>query len=228
MIFIGNGALLKKAISYTFAKGYLIDKVFSSSKEIEKLCGTLEISYKNSADINNQANCFESADKVVFSINNNQILKEPLLSMPDYRFYNIHNGIIPMYRGLPEVCIIHALLNKEKKYGVSIHKIDQGIDTGACYGIRTFPITRKDTFQSVMLKGIENCHLIFKENLSKVLTNQLIEIEQETKSTRLYTYKDLEFIHTYLDKETLSRALYLGVFKLWYKNVLKIVDVKGA
>ena len=43
-------------------------------------------------------------------------------------FVNIHNGPLPKYRGVNP--INWALKNNENSHGVTLHHIDEGIDTG--------------------------------------------------------------------------------------------------
>ena len=88
MIFVGVGALMRRAIIYTTQCGYAIERVFTNSAEIIKLCKARNISWKNPANINDAVADFESDDKLVLSINNGQIFRDKLLSLPGYSFYN--------------------------------------------------------------------------------------------------------------------------------------------
>jgi methionyl-tRNA formyltransferase len=51
-----------------------------------------------------------------------------LLSLPTKGFINFHYGLLPQCRG-PQPILRH-LLNNDKEAGVTIHKVDDGIDTG--------------------------------------------------------------------------------------------------
>ena len=57
-----------------------------------------------------------------------QILKRPLLQAPTYGCMNIHASLLPAYRGAAP--IHHAILNGERKTGVTIMQMDEGMDTG--------------------------------------------------------------------------------------------------
>ena len=46
----------------------------------------------------------------------------------DARLYNIHFSLLPKYRGMYTSAF--PILNGEEKSGVTLHKIDNGIDTG--------------------------------------------------------------------------------------------------
>lgn len=57
-----------------------------------------------------------------------QFLSEKLFRMPRYGSINIHASLLPAYRGAAP---IHwAILNGEKKSGVTIMQIDKGMDSG--------------------------------------------------------------------------------------------------
>ncbi|OQA82788.1 MAG: Methionyl-tRNA formyltransferase [Lentisphaerae bacterium ADurb.Bin242] len=65
-----------------------------------------------------------------------QLLKEELLSLPKLGCLNVHASLLPRYRGASPVA--SAVLNGEKRTGVSFMRMDKGLDTGPVY--ETFPL----------------------------------------------------------------------------------------
>lgn len=57
-----------------------------------------------------------------------QILSKEILDMPKYGCINIHASLLPKYRGAAP--IQWAILDGEKETGITIMKMDEGIDTG--------------------------------------------------------------------------------------------------
>lgn len=57
-----------------------------------------------------------------------QILPPSIFEFPRHGTLNVHASLLPAYRGANPV--MHALLHGEKKTGVTIMKIDEGMDTG--------------------------------------------------------------------------------------------------
>lgn len=57
-----------------------------------------------------------------------QILSEEILKMPPYGCINIHASLLPKYRGAAP--IQRAIIDGEKKTGVTIMQMDKGVDTG--------------------------------------------------------------------------------------------------
>ena len=58
-----------------------------------------------------------------------QILSPEFFSYPPLGTLNVHASLLPKYRGAAP--IVHTLLNGERETGVTIMKIDEGMDTGA-------------------------------------------------------------------------------------------------
>lgn len=57
-----------------------------------------------------------------------QILPQAILELPRFGCVNVHTSLLPKYRGAAP--IQHALLNGEAETGVTIMKMDAGLDTG--------------------------------------------------------------------------------------------------
>jgi len=228
MIFLGNGSLLKKALLKTLSLNYRIDYVLSHSAELSAFCSQNMIPFKVSIDYNDEADIISQycSDGFIFSIDNGQILGEMLLSLPGVKFYNIHNGLIPSYRGNPAVCIFFALINGEKDYGVSLHEIDAGIDTGKCLKQLHFLINDTDTFQDIMLKGIQYCEKIFEESLEDLINGSLPEIEILGQHSKLYSQKDLACVSNYRESGNLNRALKFGIFRLYFPKIYSTIISK--
>lgn len=65
---------------------------------------------------------------LLISISSNQIFKRQVLNIPKMFCLNVHTSFLPKYRGL--LPTFWAMLYDEKEIGVSIFKMDEGIDTG--------------------------------------------------------------------------------------------------
>ena len=97
-----------------------------------------------------------------------QIIKKHILDIPKYGTVNVHASLLPKYRG--PAPIQGAILNGEKKTGITIMKTDIGCDTGDIYFSREIPIENEDTSTSVFNKlatlGVE-CINEFFNNYDK-------------------------------------------------------------
>jgi methionyl-tRNA formyltransferase len=71
-----------------------------------------------------------------------QILPQSLLDLPRFGCLNVHTSLLPKYRGAAP--IQWAIANGEAETGVTIMKMDAGLDTGPILSVRATPILPAD------------------------------------------------------------------------------------
>lgn len=76
-----------------------------------------------------------------------KILPAYVLEYPRYGCINVHASILPKYRGAAP--IQRAIMDGEAETGVSIMKMDEGLDTGDVYLVKKVKIEENDNFESV-------------------------------------------------------------------------------
>ncbi|WP_030299677.1 formyltransferase family protein [Streptomyces katrae] len=167
MIFVGDGALLRRAVAHAAAQGHPVDLV--CCEDPQDAAGARHLHVPASDDVNAHADALAQVctDGVVWSLNNRRIFRAPLLS-GGLRILNIHNGLLPRHRGLPSVAVLFALLNGEREYGATLHEVDAGIDTGRVLAVRRFPVAPDARHFQVMLRGVRACQALFEETLPAV------------------------------------------------------------
>lgn len=72
-----------------------------------------------------------------------QILSEEILNMPRFGCINIHASLLPEYRGAAP--IQWAILDGQKKTGITIQQMDKGVDTGDILLKKELEIGDEDT-----------------------------------------------------------------------------------
>jgi methionyl-tRNA formyltransferase len=90
----------------------------------------------------------ESSSEIVITIAFGQLVKEKALNIPKHGWINIHFSMLPKWRGAAPVQ--HSILSGEKSTGISIFKLNQGMDTGPIYLAREFPINQDETTSEVL------------------------------------------------------------------------------
>ena len=75
---------------------------------------------------------------LVLTIGYGVLLPEYILELPKYGFLNLHFSLLPAYRGAAPVQ--RALQNGEKSTGITVFKLDKGMDTGPIYSQSTIDI----------------------------------------------------------------------------------------
>jgi methionyl-tRNA formyltransferase len=76
-----------------------------------------------------------------------QILKKDVLDLPRYGCINVHASLLPRWRGAAPINA--AILAGDEETGVTIMKMDVGLDTGPMLSRRSIRLTRDDTAGSV-------------------------------------------------------------------------------
>jgi methionyl-tRNA formyltransferase len=61
-----------------------------------------------------------------------QILKKPLLELPERGCWNVHASLLPKYRGASPIAA--AIRDRQRKTGVTIMQMNEGLDTGDLLG----------------------------------------------------------------------------------------------
>jgi methionyl-tRNA formyltransferase len=83
-------------------------------------------------------------------VNGTSIIRPPILQCVNAPFINLHCGITPRYRGVHGA--FWALWERNPSLaGVTLHHIDEGVDTGQVIGQAVVEVTPKDGFLSLPL-----------------------------------------------------------------------------
>ncbi len=110
-----------------------------------------------------------------------RMLPKQVWSMPEYGTFNLHASLLPDYRGAAP--INWAIINGEKKTGVTTFFIDEKIDTGELILQETNEIGPEDTagdlHDNLMALGAE---LVLK-TVSLIENNQVVTQKQPVDST---------------------------------------------
>jgi len=76
-----------------------------------------------------------------------QILRPAVLDLPRFGCVNVHGSLLPRWRGAAPIQA--AILAGDKETGITIMKMDSGVDTGPMLSQRVIPITPNDTAGSI-------------------------------------------------------------------------------
>lgn len=120
-----------------------------------------------------------------------QILKKEMLSIPKYKCINVHASLLPKYRGAAP--INWAIMDGERKTGISIMEIGEGLDTGNIMSMRTIPIDDEDDYLSLHDK---------LANLGASLLIETIESIKEDRHDNIVQDDNLSSYASMLYKDT--------------------------
>lgn len=99
------------------------------------------------------------------------IFKRSLLELPATGCINVHSSLLPRHRG--PMPFGHVVLAGEKESGVTIHIMEEGIDTGDILDQATFPLDAADTALTVYYKSCESARALIRGVVDAIETGGL-------------------------------------------------------
>lgn len=112
------------------------------------------------------------------SMSFDQIFKANIIKATPKGFINCHAGTLPFYRG--RNVLNWALINGEKKFGVTVHYVSEGIDTGDIVLQRYSEIDLLDDYGSVLSKATSLCADTLHEALLVIEEDRVQFIKQNS------------------------------------------------
>jgi methionyl-tRNA formyltransferase len=101
-----------------------------------------------------------------------QILPPAVLDLPRYGCINIHGSLLPRGRGAAPIQA--SILAGDQETGISIMKMDPGVDTGPILSQRSIPIAPDDTGGTLFAKMAPLGAELLLETLPRYLSGDLI------------------------------------------------------
>jgi len=155
-------------------------------------------------------------------------LRQNVLDLPPYGCINVHASLLPRWRGASPVQA--AILHGDTVSGVTIMKMDTGVDTGPILSQRPVEILPDDTGGTLTKRLAQEGALLLIETLSLYLSGQLIprpQDEGEATYTKILRKEDglLDFSK---DADTLVRQVrafnpWPSAFFFWQGVPLKVI-----
>lgn len=167
----------------------------SSSKRIEELKKKYSFSshiIKDSVLIKvssvNDNECIMAIKKInpdIIIVNGTRIISTKVLDSTSAIFINTHVGITPQYRG------VHGgywslVCNDEKNCGVTIHKVDKGVDTGDIIYQNIITITKQDNFSTYPYLQYGVAIPLIKSALNDIINDNLRTFKKDNLKSNLY------------------------------------------
>jgi methionyl-tRNA formyltransferase len=156
-----------------------------------------------------------------------QILRQDVLELPPHGCINVHASLLPSWRGASPIQA--AILAGDAETGVSIMKMDKGLDTGPILSQHAIPIAPDVTAATLSGKLSVLGAELLDETLPRYLSGELKPIPQPdagVTSAPILKKSDGE-LDTTLSAETLERKVrafnpWPGAFLAWKGQPLKV------
>ncbi len=157
-----------------------------------------------------------------------QILQKDILDLPRYGCINVHASLLPRWRGAAPINA--AILAGDKETGVTIMRMDVGLDTGPMLAKRSIRLKPDDTtgsaLQALSTLGADLLH----ETLPDYISGKLITVPQPAEGATyapMLKKEDglLDFTRPALELERRVRAMnpWPGAWFEWTGNPLKVL-----
>ena len=151
----------------------------STDKTLENKANEIKVDFFTVKDINSTESINllvkYSADLFV-SMSFNQIFRSEILSVPPKGIINCHAGKLPFYRG--RNILNWVLINDEKEFGITVHYVDEGIDTGDIILQRLYGIIDDDNYETLLNRAYPACADILLEAIEMIASGSLVRIKQ--------------------------------------------------
>lgn len=156
-----------------------------------------------------------------------QILPKGLLDLPTYGCINVHASLLPKYRGAAPIA--WAILNGEEVTGVTIMKMDEGMDTGDILTQSQIPIEGGETTESLEKKLSLLGAKLLVETIEGMKKGEVSPVPQDHSKAsyapplrkeegRIDWGREAEFI----DRQVRAFHPWPGAFTRWDHRLLKI------
>ena len=97
------------------------------------------------------------------SMSFNQIFKNKIINLAKYKAINCHAGKLPFYRG--RNILNWVLINDEKEFGITVHFVDDKIDTGDIISQRSYEISDLDNYKTLLERAYVSCAEILYDTI---------------------------------------------------------------
>lgn len=112
-----------------------------------------------------------------------------LYDLPPYGTLNFHDSLLPKFTGFSPV--LWALISGESEFGLTVHRMDSGLDTGDILVQRSLPIGPTDTGTELVLRGMELIPRVLAEALN-ALESGSAAWRPQNKAERTFCHKRSE------------------------------------
>lgn len=161
-----------------------------------------------------------------------QILRSHLLNLPPEGCLNVHASLLPRWRGAAP--IQYALLAGDKETGVSLMRMDEGLDTGPVFAQKAIPIREVETAATLHDRLANLGAILLESFLDQILDGTLAATSQNDS---LSTYapmmkKDaglIDWSKTAIEIDRQIRAMtpWPSAYTSWQGKRLKVVAALG-
>lgn len=167
-----------------------INQIKSEYNLVDTAIPDSQIKYVSSVNSKDCIQYLKEEKPDVIIVNGTRIIGKKVLNAIDGVFINTHAGITPKYRG------VHggywAMANKDKEhFGVTVHLVNAGIDTGGILSQSIIQPGKKDNFLTYTYLQVGEGINLMRQALEDCQNDEVNEIEPPTTESNLFYHPTL-------------------------------------
>lgn len=176
-----------------FARNLKIRFVGQLKWHLPDVCQKYNIPVYSFRNINGpeEIRCLEKMNPdLILIANYNQILKTDILDIPKISTLNIHPSMLPLNRGANP--IFWMFKNNDSHGGVTIHKVNKGVDTGDIVLQEIIKLSPKESVKSYTLKCGRLASKLVSEIMRAVSIHGQVEGQVQIEKQSTYFHKPVK------------------------------------
>ncbi|WP_201555149.1 formyltransferase family protein [Psychrobacter sp. 72-O-c] len=182
----------------------------------------------NNIVIKNLNEVYDTEIDCFISLEFDQLIKPAMLSTESV--YNIHFSKLPEYKGM--YTSVWPILFCDKNSGVTLHKIDKGIDTGDIVSQRVFDLNASDRSQDCYRKYIDNAKLLISEWFERIINKNITYKKQSAIRSTYYSASSIDYKNLKINfKRTawqIKRQVYAFSFRPYQLLTFEGLDISDV
>ena len=212
---IGRSQFLLDTAKKILKSGHKIKFIYTCKSEkyykvnefhFKNFCTSKKIPFFCDVDINKKINLLKKYKaEIGISVNYKTLIKKKTISIFKYGILNAHAGDLPKYKG--NATPNWAILNFEKKIGLTIHSMNESLDSGKIIIKKFFKINEKTYINEIYDWMEKKIPFLFLESLKKIKNKNFFPLVQRGISLRTYPRKDKDGRINWQDKNRNILAL---------------------
>lgn len=174
-------ALEKLLDDATLEVSFICARFDNPDEVLREIAAMQNIPFLVHSDINSDAFATLIADKpcdLFVSMSFNQIFRRRMIDHPPAKTINCHAGKLPFYRG--RNILNWALINDEREFGITVHYVDDGIDTGDIVLQEVFQITDADDYGTLLERSYVGCADVLYRAIQAIQNGSSTRIPQRS------------------------------------------------
>ena len=196
ILIVGRNELAREVIK-NITKNYYICAYVKPEKERANrgltafsYCKRNNIKFFNENNKNSLSKIIKNfKPKILISCGYPKIINKKILRSVEYAV-NIHFGALPKYRGCHSIPM--AILNNEKKIGVTFHLMDKGIDSGPIIKQYFIKNNKKNSCKELYLKAVFTASKKITIIIKNIIKKKIKLKTQNEKKSRYYSISSLK------------------------------------